>query len=140
MRTLRPSPLTIRCIYAICLAGAGVKYARILLENGLSWDYGGMSLFVCAHRTALTFFDPLAAVLLLARPRLSVVLTVAIIASKVALNVWGGATRGFQLDAFVAQSLFLLFVLVTVRFAWPWRRSPGLFARTMTMGFPTAAR
>jgi hypothetical protein len=46
-------------------------------------------------------------------------LTVSIIASDVALNAWGGAARGFQLDAFIAQSLLLLFVIETARLAWP---------------------
>lgn len=59
-----------------------------------------MPLFVCTHWTTLTFFDPLAAVLLLAGPRLGVMLTVATITSDVVLNAWVGATRGFQVGAF----------------------------------------
>jgi hypothetical protein len=103
---------------------------------------GGMSLLVCAYLTALTFFDP-------ARRRSS--------AGKAKtrrdadrgqhrqrrdaqLNARVGASRGFQVGAFVAQSLFLIFVLTTARFARPRRRYPGVFARTMTTGFPTAAR
>lgn len=66
-----------------------------------------MPLFVCAYWTTLTLLDPLAAALLLARPRLGVMLTVAIITIDVALNVWVGATRGFQLDALIAQATFL---------------------------------
>jgi hypothetical protein len=85
------------------------------------------------------FFDPLAAALLLARPRLGVMLTVANIPNDVVLNAWVGATRGFQVGAFVAQSLLLAFVLATARLARPQRCSPGVFARTMTMGFPTDA-
>lgn len=91
----------------------------------------------------LTFLDPLAAVLLLARSRLGVILTVAIVAivtSDVALNEWVGATLGFQVGAFVAQSLFRAFVLARARIMWPRRRFPGLFACTMTMGFPPAAK
>lgn len=38
----------------------------LLLERGLSWDYGGMPMFVRASLSALTSLDPLAAVLLLA--------------------------------------------------------------------------
>lgn len=41
-------------------------------------------------------------------------LTVANITGDVTLNVWVWATRGFQMGAFNAQSLFLLFVLATV--------------------------
>ncbi|MDN2702008.1 hypothetical protein O0881_08380 [Janthinobacterium sp. SUN100] len=74
----------------------------------------------------LTFLDPLAAVLLLARPRLGVMLMVTIVTGDVALNVWACPTRGFQVGAFVAQSLFLLFFLMTVRLAWPRRGSSGL--------------
>ncbi len=140
MRTLRPSPLTIRIIYAICLAGAGVNHGRVLYEHGLSWDYGGMPLFVCAYWTTLTFLDPLAAFLLLARPRLGVMLTVAIISSDVALNAWVAAKFGIQLDAFIAQVLFLGFVLATARLAWPRRRSLGLSGGTSTMGFPPTAK
>ena len=43
--------------------------------------------------------------MLLARPRLGVMLTVAIITSDVALDAWVGAKYGFQLDSFIAQSL-----------------------------------
>lgn len=47
--------------------------------------------------------------MLLARPRLGVMQTVAITTGDVALNEWVGAKLGFQLGAFVAQSLFLAF-------------------------------
>ena len=52
-----------------------------------------MLVFVFAYWMALTFLDPLAAVFLLARPRLGVMLTVAIITGDVTLNSWVGATR-----------------------------------------------
>ena len=51
----------------------------------------------------LTFLDPLAAVLLLARPRLGVMLTVVNITGKVVLNAWGRA-RAFLLDSFEPQN------------------------------------
>jgi hypothetical protein len=60
-----------------------------------------------------TFLDPLAAVLLLARARLGVMLAVAIITSDVMLSAWVRAKRGFQVGAFVAQGLFLIFVRAT---------------------------
>lgn len=89
-------------------------------------------------------FDPLAVILLLAKPSLGVMLTVTSITSDVTLSAWVGstlgATRGFQLDAFIAQGLLLLFVLATARLAWPRRRFPGLFGGTMMIGFPPAAR
>jgi len=50
----------------------------------------------------------------------------------VALNAWAGVTRGFQFAPFIAQSLFLGFVLATVQLAWPRRRSLGLDDRIST--------
>lgn len=74
----------------------------------------------------LTFLGPPDAVFLLARPRFGVMLTKAMSTGDVALNAWGGVMHGFQLDALVAQSLFLVFDLANVRL-WPRQRSPGLF-------------
>ena len=51
-----------------------------------------------------TLLDPLAAALLLARPRVGMMQTVAFITNDVALNGWVGGTRGFQVGAFAAQS------------------------------------
>ncbi len=60
----------------------------------------------------------LAVVLLLARPRYGLVLTVAIIVSDVAVNSWVGMEYGIDAAAFAAQVVFLLFVLFTVCRAW----------------------
>ncbi|OYO31346.1 hypothetical protein [Janthinobacterium sp. PC23-8] len=65
----------------------------------------------------LTFLDPLAAVLLLTSPRVCVIPTVGIVSSDIALNAWVGATLGFQVGAFVAQSLLRPFVLARARIA-----------------------
>lgn len=100
----------------------------------------GTPVFVCACWTALTFLGLLAAALLLARPRLGVMLTVATITSEVALNVWAGATCGFQVGAFVAESLFLNLVMVTARLAWSRRRSSSLSAGIMVISFPAATK
>lgn len=88
------------------------------MEHGLSWDYGGLPLFVCFFWTALAFIDPLAVVLLMVRPMLGLALTVGIIVSDVAINSWVGLTHAFDLPSFLAQVLFLVFVLSTVCIAW----------------------
>lgn len=60
-----------------------------------------MSMCIYAYLAGAGASHPLAAVRLLARPRLGVLLTVAIIASDVTLNGWVGVTRDFQVDAFM---------------------------------------
>lgn len=114
----RNKSFVIRLVYTLCLAGATYNHARIVLEHGVLWDYGGLPLFVSTFWTALTFIDALAVVLLLARPRHGLVLTVAIIVSDVAVNSWVGMEYGIDAAAFAAQVVFLLFVLFTVCQAW----------------------
>ncbi|OYO27988.1 hypothetical protein CD932_23070 [Janthinobacterium sp. PC23-8] len=109
---------TIRLVYALCLSGATLNHARSVLEHGLAWDYGGVPPFVSAFWTALTFIDALAVLLLFARPRAGLLLTVAIMVADVAVNGWVGMTYGFDVAAFSAQFVFMLFVLGTVRMAW----------------------
>jgi hypothetical protein len=84
----------------------------------LDWNYGGLPVFVCIFWTALTFFDPLAVILLMTKPVLGLALTVAIIVFDVAINSWVGMTYGFDIASFVAQALFLVFVMSTVGIAW----------------------
>lgn len=118
MKFTNHTSLLIRCIDALCLAGASYNHARIVFDHGLSWDYGGMPLLVSAFWTALTFFDPLAIVLLLARPKAGLILTAAIITSDVAVNAWVAFHYGADWLALSAQVVFLLFVLATSRAAW----------------------
>jgi hypothetical protein len=108
----------IRVLYAVCLAGAAWNHARIVFEHGVAWDYGGVPPFVAAFWTSLTFFDALAVVLLLARPRTGVALAAFIIVSDVIVNAYVGLAFGFDVASFAAQCLFLVFVLGTVRMAW----------------------
>lgn len=115
---MRNPSLWIRVVYAICLAGAAYNHARIVGTYGLTYDYGGLPLFVCFFWTALTFIDPLAVVLLMIRPILGLALTVAIIVSDVVINSWVGLTYGFDMPSFFAQALFLVFVMCTIRIAW----------------------
>ena len=98
---------------------------------------------ICLHiRTALTFLDPIAILFLLAKPRLGVALTAAIIGADVVVNGWVGANYGIDAIAFSAQVVFLVFVMATVRIAWGRRRSGlGLTnGETMTLGFPPRTR
>ena len=115
---LKNPSLLLRAIYAVCLTGASYNHAYIVFIYGLQWDYGGLPLFVCLFWTALTFIDPLAALLLLARPKAGLGLTAAIIVSDVALNAWVGVNYGFHWPPFLAQLLFLVFVIATIRTAW----------------------
>ena len=101
------------------MAGAAWNHARILYEHGLWWNYGGVHPFYATFWTSLTFFDALAVLLLLTRPREGVALTVLIIVSDVLVNASVGLTYGFDLASFGAQIVFMIFVLVTMRGARP---------------------
>jgi hypothetical protein len=105
-------------LYAVCLTGAAWNHARVLFEHGPWWDYGGVRPFVAAFWTSLTFVDSLAVLLLFARPRAGLVLTTLIIVGDVLVNAWVGLTYGFDLASFVAQFVFMVFVLGTVQHAW----------------------
>jgi hypothetical protein len=100
------------------MTGAAWNHARILFEHGLWWDYGGIHPFYATFWTSLTFFDSLAVFLLLTRQRAGLVLTTLIIVSDVLINACVGLTYGFDLASFVAQFIFMVFVLGTVRRAW----------------------
>lgn len=115
------APLLIRILYAVCMAGAAWNHARIVVAHGLHWDYGGVEPFVAAFWTWLTFFDPLAVLLLLARPRAGVALTAAIIVCDVIVNTYVALVHGFDAPSFGAQCAFLAIVLFTVRRAWATR-------------------
>ena len=118
-------PAVIRSTYCLCLAGATFNHVRTLLEHGLRYDYGGVPLFYRVFWTALTFFDPLAIVLLLALPRAGLALTMAIVVADVAVNASAALTISFDLTALGAQTLFLAFVLATIGYAWPRSRRPS---------------
>ncbi|WP_207221235.1 hypothetical protein [Pseudoduganella lutea] len=110
--------LVIRLVYAVCLAGAAWNHARILFDHGLWWNYGGVHPFYATFWTSLTFFDSLAVLLLLARPRAGLVLTVLIIVTDVLVNATAGLAYRFDMPSFAAQAGFMVFVLATVRRAW----------------------
>jgi hypothetical protein len=89
--------------------------------HGVMWDYGGAPPVSRVYWTSLAVLDPLAAGLLFFKPRVGLVLTVAIIASDVLHNTWL-MSRSSEPDwlnwMYVLQILFLLLVLATVRLAW----------------------
>lgn len=115
---MRNPSFLLRLSYAICLAGASFNHARIVAAHGLDWNYGGLPMFVCVFWTALTFVDALAVILLMTTPLLGLGLTTAIIVCDVVINAWVGMKYGFDVAAFSAQALFLVFVISTVGIAW----------------------
>lgn len=118
MKPLRNRPFLIRLLYAICLAGAFYNHARTVAAHGLDWNYGGLPVFVCFFWAGLTFVDALAVFLLMINPKLGLGLTAVIIVSDVVINSWVGVAYGFDIASFIAQALFLVFVMLTVGIAW----------------------
>jgi hypothetical protein len=118
--------IVVRSIWAACLLVAGLNHARLLVEHGLSWDYGGLNPISAAYQSSLTFIDPLVAALLFIRPRVGIVATVVLIVTNVAHNLAVAAhsapageflTRASH-PITLSQIGFMLFVLGTVRIAW----------------------
>lgn len=113
------SSFYIRLIYFFCLAGASVNHAGANLAHGLLWDYGGVPLVSSMFWTSLTFLDPLAAILLLVRPRWGVGMTVAIIVVDVLHNSWlNHYLAVLPSAAYYAQVAFLVFVASSAKTAW----------------------
>jgi hypothetical protein len=118
--------LIVRSIWAGCLLIAAANHARILIQHGLFWDYGGAHWASAAYWTALTILDPLIAALLFARPRVGIWCTAVLIVTNVAHNVAATARyapEGEFLDRalnpfMISQFGFMLFVAATARIAW----------------------
>jgi hypothetical protein len=127
MKPVRNPSFVIRLIYAICLAGAAYNHARIVAAHGLNWNYGGLPVFVCVFWTALTFLDALAVILLMTKPLLGLALAAAIIVCDVVINSWVGMTYGFDIASFLAQALFLVFVMSTIGIAWRFESGRHLY-------------
>lgn len=115
----------IRIVYALCLIGATVNHVRAALTRG--WFPAQLPPATAFYWSSLTFLDPLAAALLFLRPRTGIALTVLIIVSDVAHNLWFMAAhplrRSFIEDVtssgfMISQIAFLLFVAATARMAW----------------------
>ena len=117
----------VRGIWAACLLIAGANHARILLQHGLQFDYGGVALPSALYWTSLALLDPLVAALLFVRPTWGIVGTVMLIATNVAHNLTIVAQRAPEGELFgrvafspilLSQIAFLAFVAATARIAW----------------------
>jgi hypothetical protein len=110
----QPFPLgrPILILFSLCFLGACLGHAIQVWQGG--WlPYRFAPLPLNAYWTALTFLDPLAAVLLLWRPRIGLILALFIIASDVAINYLARFYLGFHLGT-IALSLQLLFLAAVV--------------------------
>jgi len=120
--------LIIRVIWACCLVVAAINHARILVRHGIGWDYDGVGRVSAAYWSSLTIVDPIAAGLLLARPRAGIVITIILIVTNVGHNLTVTARDVQARDLLtsllgdpylLSQIGFMLFVLVTAGIAWP---------------------
>jgi hypothetical protein len=107
------------------LAGATVNHVRAVLDRG--WFPEHLPPATAVYWSSLTFIDPLALLLLFMRPRVGIALTVAIIVSNVAHNLWFVAAHPLRGSLFedvisspflISQIAFLLFVALTASIAW----------------------
>ncbi|NBF06743.1 hypothetical protein GV819_31200 [Pseudomonas sp. Fl5BN2] len=114
--------LCIRLLFALCLLAATFNHLRAAFDHGLLWDYGYGADTLLASRAfwgSLTVFDPLAALLLWRRPRLGLLLTLAIILLDVLHNSFYVAAHGQWRETFyLSQVGFLLLVLLLLPLAW----------------------
>ena len=119
--------LAIRSIWAACLIIGCLNHARILLQHGLFWDYGGVNTVSAFYWSSLTLLDPVVAALLFGRPKVGIVATVILIVTNVAHNLAITShytpadqlvTRVASAPYLLAQIGFMLFVIVTVSIAW----------------------
>lgn len=123
---MRRASLIVRSIWAACLLIGGLNHARILIQHGLFWDYGGVATASAVYWTSLTVLDPLAAALLFVRPKVGIIATVTLIVTNVIHNIAVTAhyapegellIRAFN-PYLLSQIAFMLFVAVTARIAW----------------------
>ena len=108
----------IRVVWVLCLAVGTYTHALILIRHGWRWDYGGKPLFTVLFWSALTFLDPLVAVLLFVVPRAGTVLLLMLMFTDVVHNTWVIKVYGGVSWMVADQWLFLIFVLATTRIVW----------------------
>lgn len=123
---MQRASLIVRSIWAGCLLAAAANHARILLQHGLFWDYGGVAWASAVYWSSLTILDPLAAALLFLRPKAGIVACAVLIATNVVHNL--AVTAHYAPEGellarasnpfFISQLAFLLFVGATARLAW----------------------
>jgi hypothetical protein len=126
-RQLQRRSRIVRSVWAACLLVGGLNHARILLQHGILWDYGGVNAVSAVYWSSLTLFDPLVAALLFVRPKAGITGTVVLIVTNVAHNlaITGHYTPAGQLlervasaPFMLAQIAFMLFVAATAPIAW----------------------
>jgi hypothetical protein len=119
--------LIVRTIWAACLLIGGANHAFTLLQHGLFWDYGGVGWVSAVYWSSLTVLDPVAAALLLLRPRIGIPATVVLIVTNVIHNLAIAAryapeddllTRAVANPFIISQIGFMLFVGATTHIAW----------------------
>jgi hypothetical protein len=116
----------VRSIWAACLLIGGLNHARILLQHGLSWDYGGVAPASAIYWSSLTILDPLVAALLFISPRLGIPGTILLIVTNVIHNIVitaqfappGEFLARAANPSMISQIGFMLFVGATARLAW----------------------
>jgi len=106
-------------VWALCLAIGTCTHIAALIYG---W-HDRVPFASVIFWNSLTVLDPLAGVLLFLRPRVGVVLTLAIMVSDVAHNIWASAAFEAMVWPVAAQAVFLIFVLATARLIW--RDAPG---------------
>lgn len=124
---MRRGSLIVRSIWAACLLIAGANHARILLQHGLFWDYGGVAWGSAAYWSSLTILDPIAAALLFARPKVGISSAIVLIVTNVIHNLAVTAqfapegeflTRAASSPFIISQVGFMVFVGATACIAW----------------------
>jgi hypothetical protein len=119
--TVNPS-LLLRILYALCLAGATIVHLIFHFQHGVllgALEGYGYPLSTRIFWSSLTLLDPLAAALLLVRPRVGLVLAASIIVADVVHNTWILQHLGNAPDAaYWAQIAFLAFLAATMHIAW----------------------
>jgi hypothetical protein len=112
--------LALRLVFAACLLGATVNHVRADIDCGLLCGYGfDAALPSRIYWSALTVLNPLAALLLLLRPRAGLVLTFLIIASDVLNNSYYVASAHQWTNPFyLSQVGFLMLVAASAPLAW----------------------
>jgi hypothetical protein len=124
---VRRGSLIVRSIWAACLLVGGANHARILIQNGLFWDYGGVAPASAVYWTSLTILDPAVAALLFVRPKPGIACAIALIVTNVIHNLAVTAQFAPQGEFLtlvasgphlILQIGFMLFVGATARLAW----------------------
>ena len=111
-------------VLAVCLISACLIHASDIWRRGwLPYRFAPLPLNI--YWTSLAFFDALAALLLLCLPRIGLVVTLIIIVSDVAVNLFARFSLGLHLRS-LFLSLQIIFLIVTIIATVYSRRSEAL--------------